>query len=68
MFEESGQEVLIVTNLIGSRTIQAKLRKDLKGLDYNFNAKGIMQHENFIDWMGESVRGEFESAATVRNN
>jgi len=56
-----GKKVIVVTNLIGSRTIQAKLRKDLEGLDYSFNAKGISQHENFLDWIGETVRVEVES-------
>ena len=52
--------MLVVTNLIGTRTIQAKLRKDLKGLDYNFNAKGIVAHPNFMKWMGETIRDELE--------
>lgn len=55
-----GQNVLIVTNLIGTRTIQSKLRSDLKGLDYKFNAKGIVQHPNFMKWMGEAIRHELE--------
>ena len=59
--------MLIVTNLIGSRTIQAKLRKDLKGLDYKFNKKGIAEHDNFTKWMGESVRGELESVAALED-
>ena len=56
--------VLVVTNLIGSRTIQSKLRSDLKGLDYQFNAKGIVMHDNFTKWMGESVRGQLEGQKT----
>ena len=57
---ESGQNVIIVTNLMGTRTVQAKLRKDLKGLDYKFNAKGISSHDNFMKWIMESMRDEFE--------
>ena len=34
-----GKEAIIVTNLMGAYTIQSKLRKDLKGLDYKFNAE-----------------------------
>lgn len=56
-----GRKVLIVTNLIGARTIQAKLRSDLKDLDYSFNAKGIAQHENFVEWLGEEVRHQLEA-------
>lgn len=57
---DKGQSVLIVTNLIGARTLQPKLRADLKGIDYAFNAKGIAQHPNFVEWIGESVREVLE--------
>ncbi len=57
---KKGQRVLVVTNLIGARTIQAKLRSDLKGLSYEFNPKGLVNHPNFMKWMTESVRHEFE--------
>lgn len=58
--QADGKESILVTNLIGAYTIQSKLRKDLKGLDYKFNAKGLVQHETFVDWIGESVRNEIE--------
>lgn len=54
------KQVLIVTNLVSPRSIQAKLREDLKGLDYKFNNKGIVQHENFVRWINESVRHALE--------
>lgn len=57
---DKGQNVLIVTNLIGARTLQPKLRSDLKGIDYTFNAKGISQHPNFVEWIGEAVREVLE--------
>lgn len=57
---DRGQSVLIVTNLIGARTLQPKLRADLKGIDYVFNAKGISQHPNFVEWIGEAVREVLE--------
>jgi sirohydrochlorin ferrochelatase len=57
---KKGQRVLVVTNLIGARTVQAKLRSDLKGLNYEFNPKGLVQHPNFMKWMGEAVRNQFE--------
>ena len=58
--QAEGKEAILVTNLIGAYTIQSKLRKDLKGLDYKFNAKGLVQHETFVEWIGESVRTEIE--------
>jgi hypothetical protein len=60
-----GQRVLVVTNLIGTRTIQAKLRSDLKGLTYDFNPKGLVSHPNFMKWMGEAVRHEFDKSASA---
>ena len=62
---KKGQRVLVVTNLIGARTVQAKLRSDLKGLTYEFNAKGLVNHPNFMKWMGEAVRHEFEQSAAA---
>jgi sirohydrochlorin ferrochelatase len=62
---KEGKTVLIVTNLISPRSIQAKLRDDLKGLDYKFNAKGIVQHDNFMRWMNQSVRDELEKRAAL---
>lgn len=58
--QADGKEAILVTNLIGAYTIQSKLRKDLKGLDYKFNAKGLAQHDVFVEWIGESVRNEIE--------
>ena len=58
--QAEGKNVLVVTNLIGTRTIQAKLRSDLKGLDFKFNKNGIVSHSNFMKWMGEAVREQLE--------
>ena len=66
--QADGKQVLVVTNLIGTRTIQAKLRKDLKGLDFKFNKKGIASHSNFMKWMGEEVRDNFERNPIAANN
>lgn len=51
----AGREVLIVTNLLGTYIVQSQLRRDLRGLDYRFNSKGLVQHENFIRWIEQSV-------------
>jgi hypothetical protein len=52
---EQGRDVLIVTNLLGTRIVQSGLRRALRGLDYSFNAKGLIQHENFIAWINLSI-------------
>jgi len=66
--QAEGKEAILVTNLIGAYTIQSKLRKDLKGLDYKFNAKGLVQHETFGEWIGESVRNEIERNLRAQEN
>ena len=58
-----GNEVLIITNLLGTRIVQSQLRKDLRGLQYRFNSKGLIQHDNFIRWIELSVN---ETIATSR--
>ncbi len=62
---KDGKTALVVTNLISARSIQAKLREDLKGLDYRFNNKGIVQHANFMKWMGEEIRHQLEKKASL---
>ena len=57
-----GQKVIVVTNLISARSIQAKMRSDLKDLEYEFSPKGIAMHPNFMKWMTEAVREEFEKS------
>jgi sirohydrochlorin cobaltochelatase len=57
---KDGRKTLIVTNLISVRSIQAKLRTDLDGLDYKFNPKGLIEHENFMKWMRDTVRYALE--------
>ena len=53
---DAGREVVVVTNLLATRSIQSQIRADLAGLDYKFNAKGLTQHPNFQRWIQESVR------------
>jgi sirohydrochlorin cobaltochelatase len=65
---KSGKNVIIVTNLMGAYTIQSKLRKDLKGLDYKFNSKGLVQHDDFVEWIGETMRLELEEYNRLGSN
>jgi hypothetical protein len=50
-----GRDVLLVTNLLGTRTVQSRLRLDLRGLRYRFNRKGLVQHPNFVTWVNAAV-------------
>lgn len=58
-----GMTPIVVSNLLGTRTIQPKIREDLKGLEYKFNTKGISQHPTFIKWIEETVRYALEKPA-----
>lgn len=59
--DAQGRDVLIVTNLLGTRIVQSSLRRALDGLGYRYNFKGLIQHENFVEWINLSVA----EAATV---
>jgi hypothetical protein len=50
-----GNEVLVITNLLGTRVVQRSIRRDLNGLGYRYNFKGLVQHRKFIDWVNVSV-------------
>jgi len=50
-----GKNVVIVTNLIAPRTIQNEINRDLSGLKYKFNSKGLTQHPLFEEWLRTSV-------------
>lgn len=52
---DADKDVLVITNLLATRTIQSQIRDDLKGLDFKFNPKGLSQHSNFVKWIRWSV-------------
>jgi hypothetical protein len=54
----AGRRVLVVTNLISARGIQARLRADLRGLDFRFNDKGLVDSDKLVEWMREALRRE----------
>ena len=53
--QDAGRNVIIVTNLLGSRIVQSSLRRGLSGLAYRYNFKGLIAHEDFVDWIKASV-------------
>ena len=50
-----GRQALIVTNLMSSGIIQARLRDDLAGLEFIFNEKGLVEHPDFVTWISKAV-------------
>jgi sirohydrochlorin ferrochelatase len=59
--QASGRDVLVVTNLLGTRMVQSSLRRDLQGLQYRFNSKGLVEHDNFVEWINLSVNENVEA-------
>ena len=59
---EEGKRVLVVTNLPTAGSVQSKIRRDLAGLKYQFNSKGLMVNPAFEDWIQDSVRRELEKS------
>ena len=51
----SKRRVLIVTNLMSSDVIQARVERDLRGLSYTFNTNGLVEHPYFVDWISEAI-------------
>ncbi|MGI9290372.1 MAG: hypothetical protein ACR2QG_03735 [Gammaproteobacteria bacterium] len=49
--EARGNTPLVITNLIGTRLVQKSIRRDLNGLGYRYNFRGLVLHEKFIDWV-----------------
>jgi hypothetical protein len=52
-----GRRTLVVTDLMSSEGIQSRIKKDLDGLEYAFNEKGIVSHPLFIEWVKDTARG-----------
>ena len=59
---QEGKRVLIVSNLVTTGSVQNKIRRDLAGLQFQFNSKGLMLHPAFEDWIQDSVRRELEKS------
>ena len=50
-----GRRVLIVTNLISSGIIKARLQDDLTGLVLTCDKEGLVQHPNFVTWISKTM-------------
>lgn len=48
---DAGQRVIVLTTLPVTGSVHKKIRRDLDGLDYTLNEKGIVEHPLFSDWV-----------------
>lgn len=48
---DRGQRVIVLTTLPVKGSVQAKIRRDLAGLDYTLSEKGVVENALFSDWV-----------------
>ena len=48
-----GKRVIVLTNLLVKGSVHGKIKRDLDGLEYTFNEKGLMLHPLFGTWVEE---------------
>ena len=49
------RRVLIVTNLMCSEIIKARLQNDLAGLVLTFYEEGLVEYPDFVTWLSKTV-------------
>jgi hypothetical protein len=53
-----GKRVIVLTNLLVKGSVHTKIVRDLKGMNYVFNQKGLMRHPRFSDWVSKVVNSQ----------
>lgn len=61
--EARGNTPMVITNLIGTRMVQSSIRRDLNGMNYRYNFRGLVQHEKFIEWVQVAADNVFPVTA-----
>ena len=54
----NNRRVLIVTTLMSSEVIQARVERELAGLSYFLNSNGLVEHPYFLEWINEAIINE----------
>ena len=57
-----GKRVLVVCNLLTTSSVHRKIKRDLEGLDYEFNTTGLMLHPDFLNWIQDTVAQSLEQS------
>ena len=58
------RRVLIVTNLMSSGIIKARLQDDPTELVLTFNEEGLVEHPDFVTWISKADKGPREQGHT----
>lgn len=53
--EDQGIDVIVVTNVLTQSGIMGRLKNDVSGTSAKFNDTGLMQNEQFSDWIKAAV-------------
>jgi hypothetical protein len=60
--QRQGKEVIVTVVTSGSFGVQAHIREDLRGLDYRFAKKGLVEHPNYLKWLEKAVEERLAAA------
>jgi hypothetical protein len=52
---DQDKRVIVLTTLPVKGNVQKKIRRDLKGLDYDLSEKGIVEHPLFSEWVDSVI-------------
>lgn len=52
---DQDKRVIVLTTLPVKGNVQKKIRRDLKGLDYDLSEKGIVEHPLFSEWIDSVI-------------
>ena len=52
---ETDRRVIVLTTLPVKGSVHRKIRRDLDGLDFDLNEKGIVEHAMFSDWVDSVI-------------
>ena len=58
--DRANQRVIVLTTLPVKGSVHKKIRRDLEGLTYDLNEKGVVEHPLFSDWVNTVIASATE--------
>lgn len=53
--QRQGKKVIVTVVTSASYGVQAHIQEDLRGLNYRFAKKGLLEHPNYLQWLEKAV-------------
>lgn len=60
--QRQGKEVIVTVITTSSFGVQAHIVEDLRGLEYRFADKGLVEHPNYLKWLEKAVEERLAAA------